>query len=443
MSNRIRARHNSRDVSIRGNTNTDSGANHASAGGGKRKRDVLQDISEEHSCNGGSTRQQQQQASASASRRSQQAPRRPSPMAPARRSSVRRSRRLSEQQPSAAGGRVGGRAAGTAAAGASGGGGGNGRGDSEAEADEDGGMSCDEDLEGMVVDLSFDGVADDSGWRETGSSGSSRQAAAASSGGVGGGSGGRGRGRSDEGAGGKGASTEGGGGSEAESGSSTSSTTSEVTSASGVETNLRGTTTRLRDRSCAPRDRDDGHLTGSGSVTGRKAGSETGDDRTALLGAADASRGACGRRESLESEAEVNFSSSASGGHSVVPQPSHTPLAARAPAAREVERRVSAAATASVASVGVRTPLPAGVEDIDAGVEEEAESHLLNPDYVVEHAAFLRVQEKRNRPAAYIGERQKDMRQSMRSVLVDWIVEVCDQFKLSSRTLFQVRRVFF
>lgn len=84
--------------------------------------------------------------------------------------------------------------------------------------------------------------------------------------------------------------------------------------------------------------------------------------------------------------------------------------------------------------------LPPGVKDIDAGVQEEGDSHLLNPDYVKEHAAFLREQEKRNRPTAYIGLKQKDMRPSMRSVLVDWICEVCDQFKLSARTLFQVRR---
>ncbi|CAM9413969.1 unnamed protein product, partial [Scytosiphon promiscuus] len=81
--------------------------------------------------------------------------------------------------------------------------------------------------------------------------------------------------------------------------------------------------------------------------------------------------------------------------------------------------------------------LPEGVADIDAGVREESESHLLNPDYAKDHAAFLREQEKQNRPSGYIGVRQKDMRPSMRSVLVDWICEVCDQFKLSSRTLFQ------
>ncbi|CBJ31007.1 Putative cyclin A [Ectocarpus siliculosus] len=81
--------------------------------------------------------------------------------------------------------------------------------------------------------------------------------------------------------------------------------------------------------------------------------------------------------------------------------------------------------------------LPPGVKDIDAGVSEEGESHLLNPDYAKEHALYLREQEKRNRPVAYIGAKQKDMRPSMRSVLVDWICEVCDQFKLSSRTLFQ------
>lgn len=212
-------------------------------------------------------------------------------------------------------------------------------------------MSCDEDLEGMVVDLSFEGVADE---REEGAERLSHRGPA-----VRGGDGGGGRG-GEEGTRGK----RGGSGSEA--------------------------------------------------IAGR------GSDDT----------GGGGEREHQQQ-------APSSAARSPAPQRVGRQ---QKPRAQEKQQPPSVPAGAAAASAAA---LPPGVEDIDVGVQDEGDSHLLNPDYVKEHAAFLRKQEKRNRPTDYIRAKQKDMRSSMRSVLVDWICEVCDQFKLSSRTLFQVRVFFF
>lgn len=306
-------------------------------------------------------------------------------MAPARRASVRRSRRLSEQQPSAPGS-DGARtkSAEDRSQGKRGVGG------------DEGGMSCDEDLEGMVVDLSFEGVADDPTWRQA-----DRPSIA---------------GREE--AGGKGVVRQGGGGSEA---------------------GRRSTGARE-----APEGRDRrGRVRRPGVARFAQGGKEAvveGDDAAEnSAGSQPESGGRSARHAPAASEAtdrcreaplSTSAHSSGSGGGSVHPQPQPTPPAASQPS------RASSAAIAA----GLNTPLPPGVEDIDAESSQCSESHLCNPDYSQEHAAYLRVQETRNRPSAYIGVRQRDMRQNMRSVLVDWIVEVCDQFKLSSRTLFQVSR---
>ncbi|CAN0429337.1 unnamed protein product, partial [Discosporangium mesarthrocarpum] len=81
--------------------------------------------------------------------------------------------------------------------------------------------------------------------------------------------------------------------------------------------------------------------------------------------------------------------------------------------------------------------LPHGVKDIDADIKASASPHLLNAEYSREHARYLREQERKNRPSPHVFS-GRDIRQGVRGVLVDWIVEVCDQFRMSSRALFQV-----
>lgn len=428
-----------------------------SAGGGKRKRDVLQDISEEHSGNGSSSRQQ---AAAGSSTRRGLAPRRPSPMAPARRASVRvrRSRRLSEQ-PASAAGRSGGRTtsaagsnAGAGGAGGAGRGAGGGMGDiggeegSGGEGD-DGSMSCDEDLEGMVVDLSFDGVADDAAWRtlpDRRQQAPAPQAAPSNGDDSAPGGGGEGRTRGSKGriealdsgrrdaasvangntngnlnvqvqtavaetagrprARGRNGDVVSRGGALTRTGPDIRARSSSQSSASTVEEQLQDFSSDGSD-GCRP------------AAAGAGRAPETAHVSGSQLDLALAPKASSATPTGLDSKPAANTDSAGAGVAAV--------------AERLSNERMAAAA-------GARTPLPAGVEDIDAGVVEAAESHLQNAEYVVEHAAFLRQQERRNRPGAYIGAKQKDMRQNMRSVLVDWIVEVCDQFKLSSRALFQV-----
>lgn len=421
MATRIRAR----SASV-GGSNSGSGVQ-LSTSGAKRRRDVLQDISEDHTVNGELV-PQKLQASAGSSRRASL----PAtiPMAPARRVSVRRSRRLSEQQP-AASGRAGASRVATSSASSSGGGGsgtGGVPGSRNSEGEDDAGMSCDEDLEGTIVDLSFEGVTDypstSSLWRDSGRR-SSRQDGEHSRDTEGGNSKAMGREWSGE-------------------GGESGKTGSESTRARR-EVDRKGS--RVRDRSSSGRGRDAARLVSVGDierktdavVRGGSGGSAVAaqlstDETVARSGARDGAGGSL----QLQDRAERGYLSGVAGEDSETSQPSQKLL--RVPRVHvecEADRKLFSEHTV-VADVPVRTPLPIGVEDIDAGVWDEGESHLLNPDYVVEHAAFLRVQEKKNRPGAYIGSRQKDMRSSMRSVLVDWIVEVCDQFKLSPRTLFQV-----
>lgn len=404
-------------------------------GPGKRKRDALQDISEDHSTNGFG-----RHSSASSSGRRGPGHRRSSPMAPmapARRSSVRvrRSRRLSEQQSSNS--RNG---ANSGAAGASGtggeaigrGGGGSGASGSGIEED-DGGMSCDEELEGMVVDLSFEGVADDSSWREsdrqTTTTGPAPAVGSTSS-----------TGHKDA-SNAKGSSADQVRGAETGSDHSirNSISSNNHNSTVGSEAHAGPATRRAR-----VRERAGNAATTAGAMPeGPPSGmSSFVDVKTERHGRA---AGDVSRQDQRAPSAGSNTSSTSSGGSCPVHAQPGTEHGASATAggmdgARQagLQQDVMPSVAAETAT---RTPLPAGVEDIDAGAWDSEESHLQNPDYAVEHAMFLRTQERRNRPSAYIGSRQKDMRQSMRSVLVDWIVEVCDQFKLSSRTLFHVSGV--
>ncbi|CAM9949135.1 unnamed protein product, partial [Discosporangium mesarthrocarpum] len=102
----------------------------------KRERDAFKDISNDEQIS------LTEHGEAAASNRRARAPRRtlPPPMAPARRTTLRRSRRLADQ-PAHEEEQVS-------------------TGTDNAER----GMSCDEDLEGAVVDLSFEGDHDDIHW---------------------------------------------------------------------------------------------------------------------------------------------------------------------------------------------------------------------------------------------------------------------------------------
>ncbi|CAM9794494.1 unnamed protein product, partial [Heterosigma akashiwo] len=77
--------------------------------------------------------------------------------------------------------------------------------------------------------------------------------------------------------------------------------------------------------------------------------------------------------------------------------------------------------------------LPPGVDDID---KEDKQESLCNPDYIESFFQYLRIKEEEWQPTEYIGTIQTDMKPNMRSILVDWLVEVVDEYKLSQKTMY-------
>lgn len=58
------------------------------------------------------------------------------------------------------------------------------------------------------------------------------------------------------------------------------------------------------------------------------------------------------------------------------------------------------------------------------------------PEYAAEIFAYLRELEERNRPKAGYMKKQPDITNSMRAILVDWLVEVGEEYKLQNETLY-------
>lgn len=69
--------------------------------------------------------------------------------------------------------------------------------------------------------------------------------------------------------------------------------------------------------------------------------------------------------------------------------------------------------------------------DIDAGA-----SHLEGGDYIPEIHGYLRALECRFRPNAGYMRKQRDISHSMRAILVDWLVEVAEEYRLQPQTLY-------
>lgn len=58
------------------------------------------------------------------------------------------------------------------------------------------------------------------------------------------------------------------------------------------------------------------------------------------------------------------------------------------------------------------------------------------PDYIEEIHSYLREMELRSRPKAGYMKKQPDITNSMRAILVDWLVEVGEEYKLQNETLY-------
>ena len=71
------------------------------------------------------------------------------------------------------------------------------------------------------------------------------------------------------------------------------------------------------------------------------------------------------------------------------------------------------------------------------GDEDYKESLLLNClEYKDEILTYMRQMELENRPKSNYMKKQQDITNSMRSILVDWLVEVSEEYKLNTETLY-------
>jgi len=69
--------------------------------------------------------------------------------------------------------------------------------------------------------------------------------------------------------------------------------------------------------------------------------------------------------------------------------------------------------------------------------EEERENSLVNcNEYKDEILTYMRQEELVNRPKANYMKKQQDINVSMRSILIDWLVEVSEEYKLNTETLY-------
>lgn len=68
---------------------------------------------------------------------------------------------------------------------------------------------------------------------------------------------------------------------------------------------------------------------------------------------------------------------------------------------------------------------------------EEREALLVNCiEYKDEILSYMREEELKNRPKSHYMSKQADINYSMRSILIDWLVEVSEEYKLNTETLY-------
>ena len=87
----------------------------------------------------------------------------------------------------------------------------------------------------------------------------------------------------------------------------------------------------------------------------------------------------------------------------------------------------------SVLSVPEERVLPPGVKDIDA---EDGDNPQLCSEYVMETFVYLRQLEKRYAVRSNHLSAVSPTNAKMRATLIDWLVEVQDEFKLTQETLY-------
>jgi hypothetical protein len=91
------------------------------------------------------------------------------------------------------------------------------------------------------------------------------------------------------------------------------------------------------------------------------------------------------------------------------------------------------AALGAFTTSGAALVLPEGVEDIDA---DDMDNPLLVADYVNDIYAYLRELEVKYQVSEHYLQIQTEVNAKMRSILVDWLVDVHLRFELLQETLF-------
>jgi cyclin A len=72
------------------------------------------------------------------------------------------------------------------------------------------------------------------------------------------------------------------------------------------------------------------------------------------------------------------------------------------------------------------------IEDIDS----KSDPLLCMPEYAADVHSYLKIAERKYRPKPNYMRKQADINPSMRSVLIDWLVEVAQEYKLKEQTLY-------
>lgn len=75
------------------------------------------------------------------------------------------------------------------------------------------------------------------------------------------------------------------------------------------------------------------------------------------------------------------------------------------------------------------------VEDTSILPRNDRERFFEVEEYQVDILSYLKEAEKRHRPKSAYMKKQPDINHSMRTILVDWLVEVCEEYRLQSETL--------
>lgn len=82
------------------------------------------------------------------------------------------------------------------------------------------------------------------------------------------------------------------------------------------------------------------------------------------------------------------------------------------------------------------SPMILDISDVEERPFDREAVILTVPEYEADIYAYLRETETNNRPKPGYMRRQQDITSSMRSILVDWLVEVSEEYKLHRETLF-------